>query len=106
MRCASTCDWLGGSDLAEVRDIGFHRKLCGNWSRRRIGWSGRAGARRLQGCGPPQQIVDQRPGRRLQLGQPGVDIAALIVSPQGGDRDVDRRANWTELKLDRRFAKL
>ena len=57
-------------------------KLC-----RRRGWStqhgrsGRAGARRLQGCGPPQQIVDQRPGRRLQLGQSSVDIAALVVSP-------------------------
>jgi hypothetical protein len=47
-----------------------------------------ARARRLQGCGPPQQIVDQRPGGRLQLGQSRVDIAALVVRPQGRDRDV------------------
>src|SRR2546425_6030452 len=38
-------------------------------------------ARRLQGRGPPQQIIDQRPGRCLQLGQSSVDIAALVVSP-------------------------
>jgi hypothetical protein len=47
-------------------------------------------ARRLQGFGPPQQIVDHRRGRRPQLGQSSLDIAALVVSPQGGDRDVDR----------------
>ena len=58
--------------------------------RHRNGCSGHARARRLQGCGPPQQIVDHRPGRLAQLGQPGIDIAALVVSPQGGDRDVDR----------------
>ncbi len=52
--------------------------------------SGHAGARRLQGCGPPQEIVDHRRGGRLELRQSSVDIAALVVSPQGGDRDVDR----------------
>jgi hypothetical protein len=39
----------------------------------------------------PQQIVDYRPSRGRQLGQSSLDIAAaLVVSPQGGDRDVDR----------------
>src|SRR5712672_929505 len=68
--------------------------------------SGRPGARRLQGCSPPQQIVDQRSGRGPQLGQSCVDIATLVVSPQGGDRDVDRCANRRELKLDHCFAEL
>jgi len=36
------------------------------------------------------RIIDQRPGRCLQLGQSSIDIAALVVSPEGGDRDVDR----------------
>src|SRR5258706_87420 len=62
----------------------------------------RISARGLQGCGPPQQIVDHCPGRRLQRSESSVDIAALVVSPQGGDRDVDRRANRGELNLDRR----
>ena len=53
-------------------------RACGG---RRSGRSGRAGARRLQGCGPPQQIVDQPPGGRLQFGQSSIDIAALVVSP-------------------------
>src|ERR1700730_7324101 len=69
-------------------------------------WSGRAGACRLQGCGPPQQIVDHRAGRLPQLRQPGIDIAALVVSPQGCYRDVDRRANRGDLKLDHRLAEL
>src|SRR5882724_66818 len=68
--------------------------------------SGPAFARRRQGRGPPQQIVDHRPGGRIGLGQSSVDIAAFIVSPQGGDRDVDRRADGGELKLDHGFAEL
>src|SRR2546430_15754576 len=68
--------------------------------------SGRAGARRLQGCGPPQQVIEQRPGGRIELGQSSVDITALEVSPKGGDGDVDRRANRGELKLDRRLSEL
>src|SRR5882724_3167249 len=68
--------------------------------------SGRISTRRLQGCGPPQQIVDHRPGRCPQLGQSSLDIAALVVSPQGGDRDVDRCANRGDLNLDHRLAKL
>src|SRR6478672_269582 len=59
-----------------------HRNLPGR--------SGRVGPRRLQGRGPPEQIVDHRSCRRRELGQPGIDIAVLVVSPQGGDRDVDR----------------
>jgi len=34
--------------------------------------------------------VDHRSGRRLELLESGLDIAALVVSPQGGDWDVDR----------------
>jgi hypothetical protein len=82
---------LGVGDLAGVKvhwgssenSVGA-RAVAAQWRSRR------ASARRLQGCGPPQQIVDQRPGRRLQLGQSSFDIAASVVSPQGGDRDVDR----------------
>src|SRR5882672_7823465 len=39
--------------------------------------SGRTGARRVQGGGPPQQIIDHPTGGRVQLGQSGVDVAAL-----------------------------
>ena len=41
---------------------------------------------------PPQQIVDHRAGGLPKLRQPGIDIAALVVSPQGCHRDKDRRA--------------
>src|SRR3989442_5926767 len=63
------------------------------------GRSGRAGAPTLQGCRPPQKIVDQRPGGRLQFRQAGFYIASPVVSPEGGDWDVHRRANPGELKL-------
>jgi hypothetical protein len=56
----------------------------------RGGRSGHARARRLQGCCPPQEVIDHRLGRFPQLGQPGIDIAAPVVSPQGGDRDMNR----------------
>src|SRR5712675_3783048 len=81
VRCTIGRARRGGDDLAWVRVVIA------------VPPSGRAAARRLQGCGPPQQIVDHRLGRRRQLGQAGVDVAALEVSPQGGDRDVDRWAN-------------
>src|SRR3981189_1158816 len=102
IRCMITRAWL----LAGARDIGIPLKIVRHWSRRRSGWSGRACAGRLQGCGPPQEIVDQCRGGLLQFGQSSVDIAALGVSPTGGDRDGDRGANRGELKLDRRFAEL
>src|SRR3981189_1967376 len=43
--------------------------------------SARACARRLQGGGPPQQIIDQGLGRPLKPGQSSLDVAALVVSP-------------------------
>ncbi len=51
--------------------------------------SGRTGTRRLQGGRPPEHIVNQRLGGRLELLQSSLDIAALVVGPQGGHRDVD-----------------
>src|SRR6266850_2254993 len=93
-----------GSAIWLSRGIWFAAKIV----RRAAVWlrSGHLGARRLQGCGPPQQIVDQRPGGPLQLSQSGLDLAALVVSPQGGDGDVDRRANRGELKLYCGFTEL
>src|SRR4030088_1941098 len=82
---------LGGGDLAGARAMGFLLEIA--WvleALSRACSSGRAGARRLQGRGPPQQIVDQRSSGRLELRQSSVDLAARVVSPQGGDRDVDR----------------
>jgi hypothetical protein len=49
----------------------------------------RLGARGLQDRGPPEQILNHRPGGYGELGQAGLDISALVVSPQGGNRDVD-----------------
>src|SRR6266478_1769022 len=91
---------LGLESLTDMRrlpmadELIFRRSSC------------RCRARRLQGCGPPQQIVDHHPGRLPQLRQSGINVAALVVSPQGCDRDVDRRADRGELKLDHRFAEL
>src|ERR1700730_9373501 len=90
VRCTIARALLGGGDLTGSRAIGSTENSVGIRAVAAQWWSGRAGAPRLQGCGPPQQIVDQRPGRRLQLGQSSVDIAASVVSPQGGDRDMDR----------------
>jgi hypothetical protein len=90
VRCTIARALLGGGHLAGSRAIGGS-------SENSVGIRAVAAQ-----CGPPQQIVDHRPGRRLQLGLPDIDIAALVVSPQGGARDVDRRADRGELKLDRR----
>src|SRR5882672_58852 len=98
VRCTIARAKRGSGDLARARVIGISSKNGAGSRAVASGRSGRAGARRLQGRGPPQQIVDHRPGRRLQPGQSGLDIAARVVSPQGGDRNVDRRANRGELK--------
>jgi hypothetical protein len=66
--------------------------------------SGFAG--RLERRRPPEQVINHHLGGRLELRQPLVDVAALKVSPQGGDRDMDGRANRRELNRDRRFAEL
>jgi hypothetical protein len=79
----------GNIDLAGLAAIGLPVNNSGI-SGSRTGRSSRVGARPLQGSGPPQQIVDQRLGRRLELCQACVDIAALVVRPQSGDRDMDR----------------
>ena len=65
-------------------------------------WSGRAG--RLQGRGPPQQIVDHGRGGRFQLGEARINIAALEVGPKGGDRYVHRGADRGDLQLDQDLA--
>jgi hypothetical protein len=51
------------------------------------GLSGSADARRFQGRGPPQQVIDHRAGGCFELGQSGVDVATGVVSPQSGDGD-------------------
>jgi hypothetical protein len=70
---------------------------------------------RRSGCGrtrpfqrrcPPQQIIDHRLGGSLELRESRIHITALEVRPEGRNRYVDRRANWSELKLYRRFAEL
>jgi len=60
----------------------------------------------LQGNGPPQQLVDHRPGGGFELRETRVHIASLKVRPEDSRRDMDRRANRSKLKLYRRFAKL
>src|SRR2546427_12794967 len=91
VRCTIARAKRGGGDSTRSRviDVPFANS-AGAGTSPRSGKSGRAGARRLQGRGPPQQIVDHRPGGGPKLGQSSVDITALVVSPQSGDRDVDR----------------
>src|SRR4029077_20435556 len=72
----------GNVDLAGLAAIGLPLNSAGIGLAH--GSSSRVGARPLQSSGPPQQIVDQRLGRRLELRQSGVDIAALVVRPQSG----------------------
>jgi hypothetical protein len=88
IRCAITRAWLGGDDLVGARDIGIPLKIARKVEPSPQGDGQDALARRLQGHGPPQEIVDQRSGRRLQLGQSGVDIAALSASPGNGPPSV------------------
>jgi hypothetical protein len=68
--------------------------------------SGCALARRLQRRGPPQQIVNHRLRRRLELCESRIYIAALEMRPEGRGRDVDGETDGSELKLYRRLAEL
>src|SRR2546428_706542 len=91
VRCTIARAKRGGGDSARSRviDVPFANS-AGAGTSPRSGKPGRADTRRLQGRGPPQQIVDHRPGGGPKLGQSSLDIAALVVSPQSGDRYVDR----------------
>jgi hypothetical protein len=53
-----------------------------------LGLTGRLERRR-----PPEQVINHHLGERFKLREPLIDVAALKVSPQGGDRDMDGRAN-------------
>jgi hypothetical protein len=68
--------------------------------------SGCGRTRLLQRRCPPQQVIDHRLGRSLEFRQSRIHITALEVRPEGRSRYVDGRANWSELKLYRRFAEL
>jgi hypothetical protein len=81
---------LPGFQMMSMASLSVFEHEFGTWTITPHVLSGRVGPRRLQGRGPPEQIVDHRSGRGRELGQPGIDIGALVVSPQGGDRDVDR----------------
>src|SRR6266404_4779210 len=79
------------------------------WSRQGSQRSGRltcGRARHLQCLGPPQQVVDHGLGGDLKLRESRVHITTLEVRPEGRDRNVDGRSNWSELKLYRCFAEL
>jgi Resolvase, N terminal domain len=62
---------------------------CAGAGPSRSGWSGRAGARHLQGSSPPQQIVDHRFSRLRQLREPTLyDPLALVLRQGKQESDV------------------
>src|SRR6185369_16389601 len=63
-------------------------------------------AGRLEGCSPPEQVVDHYICGLLKLSEPFIYVAALEMSPKSGDGNVDGRASRGYLNLDHRFPEL